>query len=268
MKIKHLQLNIGLSEDFNYLLKFLNEQDIDIACIQELGYKIGEEPELKKLVENAGYYFVEAKHFDYYPKGISTAVAIISKWKIVDFAVDYYNSENYYPKIIQAEDLMGEVINDSNSKDRKRYPGSRGIKHALKSRAILTVLVDTGSGLVRIITAHYPVSDLCTETEKMYEMSMLINSKVNFAKSYPTILSGDLNIRAQSYSVEKLEEVLTCHTKDLKDTLSKTHKAKEKDFPEGLAVDHVFSKDLKHTSTEAFEINFSEHKAIVSKFEL
>jgi len=69
-------------------------------------------------------------------------------------------------------------------------------------------------------------------------------------------------------SVEKIKEVLTCHTQEIKDTLSLTHQAKLSDFPQGLTIDHVFSTKLAHHGTQAVEVDFSEHKALISQFDL
>ncbi|MCA9383966.1 hypothetical protein KC909_06415, partial [Candidatus Dojkabacteria bacterium] len=162
--------------------------------------------------------------------------------------------------------LGDEIIYDHG--DPNDFPGSRGVKHVVKSRCILMCLLDTPAGLIRVVTTHFTVSDLCTETSQMYEMACLTASLIDNAKSYPTIFSGDLNIRAKSYSVSKLSEVMTCHTNEFTDTLAKDHISKEKDFPEGLAIDHVFSKDMDLVDINANDVSFSEHKALVSNFSL
>jgi endonuclease/exonuclease/phosphatase (EEP) superfamily protein YafD len=192
-------------------------------------------------------------------------VAIASKWPIVDFNSVYYNSHDYNPKNIGKNDLLGEVLYDTQTDN---FPGSRGLKHVVKSRCILSVVVQTEAGFVKVMTTHYTVSDLCTETFQMFDMSQLITSLVKHSQDLPTIFSADLNVRAQSYSVTLLKEVLSCHTGGLTDTLSNTHVAKKKDFPAGLAIDHVFSKNLNHKTTSTVEVSFSEHKALISEFTL
>jgi len=96
----------------------------------------------------------------------------------------------------------------------------------------------------------------------------MITSHLKFTKSLPTIASGDMNIQADSYSVRLLKTQLKHHTDRLKNTLSDSHRALVQDFPEGLAVDHVFSKLLEHKDTKAVQVDFSDHKAIVSEFVL
>jgi endonuclease/exonuclease/phosphatase (EEP) superfamily protein YafD len=127
-------------------------------------------------------------------------------------------------------------------------------------------VVKTDIDYIRLITTHFTVSDLCTETPQMYDMSNMINSLVKHSKDMPTIFSADLNMIAESYSVNIIKQVLTCHTEHLTDTLSNTHRAKEKDFPEGLAVDHVFSKQFSPTQTQTVDIDFSMHKALITEF--
>lgn len=77
-----------------------------------------------------------------------------------------------------------------------------------------------------------------------------------------------MNIRAKSYSVEMINQVINCHTLQIQDTLSDHHRAKKTDFPNGLAIDHVFSNGLRHIHTFANQIDFSDHKAILSQFDI
>jgi len=264
MKINHLQLNTSTLRDPRKIMDFIEEKKIDIACLQEICYPLNGNNPLANIV-NKPFEYTEGVHFYYLPKNQTLGVGIISKFPIIDVIRTFYNTDNYQPKTIKPEDeFSGTVINDT---PEDSLLGSRGIKHSIKSRCILSILVQTPFGIMRVLTTHFTVSDLCTETTQMYDMSQQLRSLIENSQDYPTILSGDLNIRAQSYSVMNLQQVLTCHTTDISDTLSKTHIAKQKDFPNGLAIDHVFSKNLKHLNTEALEVDFSEHKAIVTTFE-
>lgn len=219
---------------------------------------------LKAACRKIGIY-IEGIHFHLLPKNQSVGVAIISKFPVLDSFSVYFNTPNYLPKKIGENDLLGEILNDVPADN---LPGSRGLKHSVKSRCVLSNLIKVGETPVRLMTTHYTVSDLCTETEQMYKMSELIYSLVKNSKDIPTIFSADLNIRPQSYSVLMLSKVMKCHTLALTDTLAMTHVAKKKDFPQGLAIDHVFSKALEHKSTNTIDVTFSEHKALVSEFSL
>jgi len=267
MKIKHLQLNTSILRSPEKVIRLVREGEIDVACLQEITYTNGEQSPLVKLVGDIGYFYIEGVHFCQESNNQLLAAAIISKFPIVDYYVNYYNSPEYEPKLIKESDLIGKnILGDNEEVDN--FPGSRGLKHWLKSRAILTAVVDTGEGMLRVMTTHYTVSDHCTETVQMYEMSKIISSLVKFSNNkIPTIFSGDLNIRPESYSVAKLSEVMTCHTKDIGDTLAKTHIARQHGFPDGLALDHVFSKGLAHKQTGVLDVDFSEHKAVISVFE-
>lgn len=262
MNIKHLQLNTSLLKDPTKVTQFIVDNEIDIACLQEIVYLEGEESPLRDLFKKTGYEYVEGIHFYNKPKNQIVAAAIVSKWPIIDFGASYFNTADFEPKKLLEEKLLEF---DTNNQE---FPGTRGLKNWVKSRCVLWAIIKTDLGLVRAITTHYTVSDLCTETVQMLELSRMIKSLIGHSKDLPTIFSTDMNIRAKSYSVTTIEEVLTCHTKVLADTLSTGHQAKIRDFPQGLATDHVFSKGMKHQSTEAVEVDFSEHKAIVSEFEL
>lgn len=266
MKIKHLQLNTSLMKYPEKIVDFINKYDFDTVCLQEVYYPIGEENKVADLLQKKKYFYEEGLHFKYLVNEHNLAVGIVSKFPVLDVVRVYWNGKNYDAKEIDHEDFLGqEVIVDDMKTDE--FPASRGIKHVTKSRCILMCLLDTPQGIIRVITTHFTVSDLCTEILQMYDIASLVTSLIKNSKDYPTIFSGDLNIRAQSYSVTKLREVLTCHTLELKDTLSKDHVAKQKDFPEGLAIDHVFSKGLKLKKVNTEEVDFSVHKAVIAEFE-
>jgi len=262
--MKHLQLNTTLLKYPEKVIDFIVKNNIDISCLQEVVYPENTQNPLVKLCEKNNLNYIEGIDYFYKPSNQIISEAIITKHEIIDYSCVYYNSKNHQPGVLQKEDLLNDIVT-TGPKDF--YPGSRGLPNHIKPRCVLTSLIKFHDRLIKVMTMHNSVSDLCTETIQMYEMSLLLNSLIKNSKDIPTILSGDFNIRAKSYSIEKISEVLTCHTKDLKDTLSKNHPSKEKDFPEGLAVDHVFSKGIKFENIVTIEVDFSLHKAIISIFE-
>lgn len=264
--IRHLQLNTSLFRSPKDIANYIISKNIDIAFLQEICVQKNLVSPLTTLLPK-DFQYIEGIHF-YYPKTDQRiACAIISKYPIIDYITIYYNTPDEQPKtIIDKDQFDGNLVSDTTNLN---LPNSRGLQNSMKSRAILIALIQTPKGPIRLITTHFTVSDLCTETTQMYEMSNKIRSIIEHSKDIPTIFSGDLNIRAQSYSVMNIEKVITCHTKELLDTLGSTHIVKKKGiFPEGLAIDHVFSKGLKHIDTSLEEIDFSEHKALISKFEI
>jgi|GEM_PF-7050400 len=265
MTFNHLQLNTSTLRDTAKVAELIKSYDLDFACLQEIAYPIGQVSPLKELLGDKLNY-IDGVHFHYLPKNQSIGVAVVSKYPVIDVVRTYFNTPNFQPKTIKPEDeFSGTLLNDSAAEG---FPGSRGIKHSIKSRCILSVLIETKVGLVRVVTTHFTVSDVCTETTQMFQMAQQVNSLVGNSMAVPTIFAADLNLRAQSYSVEKLKEVLTCHTQDLKDTLAVSHPAKKNNFPDGLAIDHVFSKGLKHEGTETLDIDYADHKAVLSRFSL
>lgn len=268
MNIRHLQINTSLSRSPGSIIEFISQNNIDIACLQEVTYTSGSESPFKKLASDTGFFYTEGVHFCQDSNQQILAVAIISRWPFIDFSCNYYNAPDYEPKLIKEADMIGKnILADDEKTDN--FEGSRGLKLWLKSRCILTALLNTHNGLLRVMTTHFTVSDHCTETIQMYEMSKLIKSLIKFSRQeIPTIFSGDLNIRPQSYSVQKISEVMTCHTSQIGDTLSLNHIARQHGFPNGLPIDHVFSRGLEYHSTQTIEVPFSEHKAVVSQFGL
>lgn len=265
MNLKHLQLNTSILKNPEKVANFIQDNNVDIACLQEVCYSIGGENPLIPLILKNHFFYANGVHFYYHPNNQTLSVGIVSRWPIIDYVCWYYNTPNYLSKNIQSSDqLFSDLINNNYPE----FTSSRGLINSIKSRCILSALIQTPGGLVRAITTHFTVSDLCTETPQMYDMSQMVYSIIKNSSPLPTIFSADLNIRAQSYSVSKISEALTCHSADLVDTLSPSHKSKIKDFPQGLAVDHVFSSQLKHLDTTTIDVDFSEHKALISNFKI
>lgn len=268
MTIRHLQLNSSLLRAPEQVAKFIVDEKVDLACVQEILYPINGSSPLKSTIEKVGYNYEEGVNFIDMNRGIITAEAIISRWTIIDCVRLYYNGVYYEPKTLTKSNVIGEglVIGDTERADIDR-PGSRGVRHSVKSRCFISALVETENQKIRLATTHFNVSDQCTETIQMYEMACMIRSFFVHAKELPIIFSGDLNVRPHAYSIAKLSEVLTCHTGKFTDTLAKDHSAKKISFPEGLAIDHVFSKKLNLKNIDMKEVDFSDHKAILSEFE-
>jgi endonuclease/exonuclease/phosphatase family metal-dependent hydrolase len=264
VNVRHLQLNTSILKHPEAIVDFIQEQGIQIACLQEIAYPINGKNRLQELCEARGLHYFEAVHFYYSDKNLTIGCAVVSTWPISDFEVLYFNTPDYQPKTISEQDSVGNaLIWDENIIEPM---ASRGLKHSIKSRAVAVVTLETPAGSMRVYSMQYTVSSWATETEQMYKLTQLITSHLKFSKSLPTIASGDMNIQADAYSIRLLKTQLESHTSGLKNTLSDNHRALVKDFPKGLAVDHVFSKQLEHKSTQAVQVGFSDHKAIVSEF--
>ncbi|MCA9383382.1 hypothetical protein KC909_03390, partial [Candidatus Dojkabacteria bacterium] len=108
MQIKHLQLNTALLRDKESIANYLSEQEIDVACLQEIVYPIGGTNELEKLVTAKGYNYAGGTHFNYLPKSETLGVAIVSKYPIVDIVRTIWNSPDYTPKNIDANSFLGD----------------------------------------------------------------------------------------------------------------------------------------------------------------
>lgn len=266
MNVKHLQLNTSVMKHPEAIVDFIQEQDIQIACLQEVAYPTDGKHKFQELCEAKGLHYFEAVHFYYSDQKLTVGCAVASVWPISDFEILYFNTPDYQPKTISDQDSVGKaLIYDEKIKEPM---ASRGLKHSIKSRAVAIATLETPAGAVRVYCMQYTVSSWATETEQMYKLTQMITSHLKFSRSLPTIASGDMNIQTDSYSVRLLKTQLGHHTGGLTNTLSDDHRALANDFPEGLAVDHVFSKLLQHKDTKAVQVDFSDHKAIVSEFVL
>ena len=265
MKIKHLQLNTSVLKNPEGIRNFVRSEDFDICNFQELVYYSDSPCVLHKIASELGLTFVEAINYtlmddETKPVRISSC-GILTKFRVIDFQIYYCNTLDDKPKHLIANDL----INDNSI--ITSFPASRGVKHSKKSRAILRCVLDTGDKIISDITCQFNVSDLCIETTQILEMAEKVASIVRNTSTIPTIFGGDINIRLQSYSGTVLKSIMQCHSEHFVDTLAPDHIA-HKDFPDGLAVDHVFSVGMKLDSIQAVDKGLSDHLAIVSQFEV
>ncbi len=264
--LRHLQQNTFRLNQPHEVIDFFLDQKIDIANLQEINVPIDNQDLFSNICHKAGLHYIQELSWFDVDHNQALGNGILSRHPIVDYQCTYYNGTNFGPKHITTNQLIGPM-HDSEGQEIK-IPGSRGIKYAIISSTILHALVQINHKLIRVINTHFPVSDNCTEIIPMYEMSQLIHSQITHSSNLPIIFAGDLNIRSSSYSVQLLSRVMDCHTQDITDTLSISHPVRSNDFPEGLAVDHVFSRGLSHIKTNTHQVDFSDHQALISDFTL
>lgn len=267
MKIKHLQLNTAILRSPEQVVNFILENDVDIANLQEIAYQIDGENPIHQLIKNSELEYIEGISFDYLPKNIRTGVGIITRFKVLDEVRLYHNSGSYMPKVIDNSSFEGDqIVNEEEAPSK--FKRSRGLRNSVKSRCTLAALLEVSGVRLRSICTQFSVSDKCTELPAMYDMAKLLASFIDNSSDIPTILTGDLNIQQNSYSVNHLRKSLDYFSSEITDTLSNSHRAKNFDFPQGLATDHVFGKKIKHISTKAIDVEFADHKALISEFEI
>jgi len=261
--ISHLQLNTFHLNQPHKVIDFFQTQKIDIATLQEINVPIDNKEFFLNMCQQAGLHYAQSISWFDVDHNQAFGNGILSRHPIVDFNCTYYNGDNFNPKKIKNNDMIGPMLANDY---KENITGSRGIKYSIISSSILQSIIKIDDKYLKVITTHYPVSDNCIEINSMYDLSQMIKSLVTYSGNLPIIFAGDLNIRAQSYSVRSLNEVLDCHTSQTTNTLSNKHPARTKDYPEGLAVDHIFSRGLKHQKTTTHQIDFSDHQALISNF--
>lgn len=264
--LTHLQLNTCSLQSPKDIVELLYKHDVDIACLQEVLYpsKIGNP--LLSLLKDTGYKYIEAVGYYYNDiEQLTSATAIVTKLPVLDYHTLRYNTTDHAPKVLNEDDIIGsKLVNDHAVVESM---ASRGLKHAVKSMAVPVATLDIDSQPIRVYSMHLNVSSWATETMQMYDVAQGIHNHILSASSIPVILSGDFNLQQDSYSVKLISQALTYHCGNLNNTLHSTHKALEKDFPDGLAVDHVFSDKLQHLETRSYEVDFTDHHALISRFQ-
>lgn len=83
-------------------------------------------------------------------------------------------------------------------------------------------------------------------------------------------MTGDLNIRNESMAIKTLSEKLTQHSYNFTNTLCRSiHPLFEKDHDHpGLAIDHIFSKNICVDSCAVRDVSISDHLPVVLDFSL
>lgn len=264
MNIKHLQFNTFLSKDIEQTINYILKNEIDIACLQEIKFD-NDICILENICVKNNLYVCFAKANSYIDIGLCEGVAIISKYKIIDWCRHYLNSKIHQPNILKSINEFGDSRYYPTPKTHKF---SRNIAFHDTATVILTANIDIKGEIVRIITTHYTVTDNCTEVYDMVNTSYKVKSIVENSFKLPTIFSGDLNIILNSCSGDILSSCMECHTDLLDNTLHHNHNAVRYN-PPGYAIDHVFSNGFGNTEkSKSEEVDFSDHNAILTIFNL
>ena len=261
--IKHIQINVEGFRYFDALLHFLNQERPDIINFQE-----ATDGDFWDTWEQKDYLEILSQQLDMqlishltmgreFSGGVvSTGVAVLSRYPIIDFTKGVLDGSepriypNTYPLFTE----------------EKKYQKYKYAFHL--PLWYINCVLDIDGIYMRNITAHYHVGYACYETEKHITDTETILRVLQESKPLPTIFSGDLNLRTGTASLDMLSEAMQIHTADAKNTLNKNIHPLFINEPghEGLPIDHVFSLQLQHESTQGVQVDVSDHYPVVSTF--
>lgn len=264
--LKIVQLNCWNFRYFEEMLEFLKKEKPDIINLQEVSSgdlimnsnKNFDFEYLKKELKMEGVFVPrfgikdDVKGDYFFGNGFLTNLEIVDYGSFFDKfspGFSWYTKEN---NVFGTEDRYETYIRSFE------LPGNF-VWGTLKYK----------NQLVRNITSHFPVSFKCTETLQILRHARQVVDFIENIKPLPTIFSGDLNIHGQSNSVKLIETKMQRVSKDIINTMNPNLGSKLfLDEPNGLAVDHIFSKGFEVISCVCPVITISDHLPVVAELEL
>jgi endonuclease/exonuclease/phosphatase family metal-dependent hydrolase len=246
--VKLIQLNIWQGKILLAVSRFLQAQDADIVCLQEVFSSTARIPlldffsSLEQLQDELHYPFVSfAPTYEFNPGGFKVKFgnAILSKYPIKNEQIIFTNNQL-------------QVVKDWAT---ERPPNTR-------SAIICTV--ETPSGDLHLATHHgYHEFDPLGSTATVEKMQVLVDRLKPLQG--PLIVAGDFNITPGSEAMRLydgwLEDLTATH--HLTDTLTEFGKVRE------VPCDHILiSGDIKVTSFEVSRVLVSDHTPLVMEFSL
>jgi endonuclease/exonuclease/phosphatase family metal-dependent hydrolase len=245
MKLSVLQWNVWYQEKADNILRFLQETDADILCLQELTQESFINPgcNLPKEIELLGYY---------------------SHYKVALNTVGKFNRQLGNGIFSKFPVVSSEVFYTQHASDNLIDP---------EDRLCLTATLNVNSvhltvGTVHLSWTHAPeyrnLPSKKAETDRFCE----------FIKSYDQkfILTGDFNAPAGSYTIQVFDKLLKPAGPDYSQT---TWTTKVRDlgfikFTDRLwRLDYVYATpDVKIVSSRILDTEYSDHLPILVELEI
>lgn len=138
-------------------------------------------------------------------------------------------------------------------------------------RAMLHVTLSINGKAVSFLTTHGAWAKTPKEEPHQTEQGKIILTYLQNV-SQPFVFSGDLNLDPQQPTIQKLGTIARNLTSEhhVANTLNpRTHYARAKMFPPGVAVDYIFaSRDIIVKSFKVLEEDISDHLGLSAEFEI
>lgn len=246
--MKFLQWNIWYKENADSIIKIINELEPDVVCLQELAINSYSNPSIPDVTqyigENTGlnYYFEEAQHWVGDDEMDALGNGVFSKYPIV----------RRFAKHVQK-------------------PTDDITDYAHEGRIYVECDIEINGTVVTVGTAHLSYTHRFEITdEKKIEVDNLLEIVATKKQSY--IFSGDLNSLPDSYTISELSKLLLdcgpAYSENTWTTKSFEHQGFKADTLD-WRLDYIFAThDLKCTSSEIIDTDFSDHLPILATFEL
>lgn len=242
-KISILQWNIWYLEDIKNIAQFLNENKVDVICLQELTINFDKQDHIHTpnyIAKQLGYY-VYFQKITFASKEMELANAIFSKYPIINSRTVWINKEQ----------------GSGNYDD--------------ENRAYIEAILDIYGTKLTVGTVHMsythsfkPSERKLQETDALAEV--IRDNKSNF------ILTGDFNATPESKVIYRIEEYVTnCGPNYSKNTWT-TKPFSYNGFEVNTLdyrLDYVFgSQDINVVASQVLDTEFSDHLPVLVEVQL
>ncbi|MEX2340763.1 MAG: endonuclease/exonuclease/phosphatase family protein [Candidatus Paceibacterota bacterium] len=243
--MKILQLNIWGGKLEKQLALFLNREDADVVCLQEVVSVEGGRSyfflDIHEILAKTSYkYFYHTPSWSgkYMRREASWGNCILSK-------TPFKKQHNFYTYLEEVTDF--DFLEDTD------HNAGRSLQH---------VVVETDKGMLNILNHHgHHVHEHKNGDDETLRQCGLI---ADYAKKLEgqVVLCGDFNLVPDSLSLEQINAVLVNHVKErgiLSTRTPLTHKTE--------ACDFIFtSPDIEVKNFQVLDDIVSDHKALTIKF--
>lgn len=263
--MKLIHLNVESCRYFEPLVEFFEQEKPDFCSLVEAAdgdyLRSGKHHDhlvriAEKLQMNLIFAPTTFRDMEWYSVGLWAAV--LSKYPVISHEIMYlgWSGQTHFPNNYPLFVLKEKY---------ERYPYA-----ADQSLPLLSTKIDVNGKQLEILTTHFHVTFDCIESEKMVKEEHEIAKYISHNKTWPLILTGDFNIEKNSLSIELIGSYLTNQSLNFTNTLCKTIHPIFKNKPDhpGLAVDHVFTRDILVENCEVRNVTVSDHLPVVLDFQI
>ena len=228
----------------NRVIRYLQKQDADIVCLQEVDVYKDEKyltlPELKKALNKYPYTYFD---FKIYNKRHQYGLAVFSKYPLNNKTTIQYTSRGN----------ISDYCDVAVGKDTFRLFNN----HLESNKLTVTDLPDSIVGDALRESAHRISDKLGSARKIRREQARAVRKEID-KSPYPVLVTGDFNDIPLSYTYQKIKHAnlrdcfLESSVGRLGFTLTKRHL--------GIRIDYILcSKQLHPTGTRIDRINCSDH---------
>lgn len=269
--MKLLQINIFQGKFIDNIIKFVNENDIDIVCMQEVtagGWSHGGVnyyPDKGPISLGANNQTINLDCFSEIKKALNYEGEIIKFISLKDDPTSYQGNAIIYKNLkpVDRHEVWMEPYQE--------YDKVADARPDTQPRAALDLSFEKEGKLFDVITTHMAWGPTAEDEDYKIVQAGRLREALKHIKN-PLILTGDFNVTPDTRTAKTFDDIgrnLTVESK-IKNTLnSRTHGVR-RIFPPGLAVDYIFtSPDIKVKSFRLVdEVDLSDHFGLLLEFSL